>query len=140
MPELRNFIDTNRADIDAVIAEAQATIDDLAAHELARRRGDLILICGVDLCRRNWMEDGFHASGEADYRRGYHHGYSQAMDDLRADCKRSAWQTLAEWFDATLTRWRFAPRPVTFDIPPRFVRHPRTPARGSNSARPQRTQ
>lgn len=59
---------------------------------------------------------------ETQYRRGYRHGYGEAMDDLvRAGGKHSrAWDRLAEFADGPLYAWS-AQRTASLDMPPTFA-------------------
>lgn len=63
---------------------------------------------------------------EQAYRRGYLHGYSEGMDDVRqaAQSRRlsaaRAWGWLAGFFDGPLTRWRYADHQGRLDLPPTF--------------------
>lgn len=61
---------------------------------------------------------------EERYRRGYWHGYSQAMDDLERASGRKrhskAWLRLARFFDGALSRWRYADHGGRIDMPPSF--------------------
>lgn len=52
-------------------------------------------------------------ASESGYRRGYCHGYSQAMDDMRELMRRrgysrstEAWNILARFYDRVLSPWR----------------------------------
>ena len=56
------------------------------------------------------------------YRRGYRHGYGEAMDDLvQAGGKRSrAWDRLADFLDGPLYDWSKR-RTASMDMPPRFA-------------------
>tara|TARA_R110000751_G_scaffold144948_3_gene248535 strand:+ start:4070 stop:4336 length:267 start_codon:yes stop_codon:yes gene_type:complete len=53
---------------------------------------------------------------DADYRRGYHQGYSQAIDD------QAHGKNLLRFFNKTLTAWRFGKKPFKpiseMDFPP----------------------
>lgn len=69
------------------------------------------------------------SAAEERYRRGYWHGYSQAMDDLRVAYSKSgthtarwwaAWQRVARFFDAALTRWRHESHKGNPTPPPHF--------------------
>lgn len=67
-------------------------------------------------------------ASEESYRRGYWHGYSQALDDIAAlsppTGKGKAWTRLARFYDTALMRWRHAPhagnvvRPPSYGIEP----------------------
>jgi hypothetical protein len=60
------------------------------------------------------------ADSEHSYRRGYWHGYSQAMDALEACSRKPAWQDVARFFDDHLTPWvRYTP---SMEIPPIYRR------------------
>lgn len=113
--------------IDAVVAEAMPWIRWQAAEELSRRSGRLVFYSMGDYenlaGRETWLARRHRASGEEDYRRGYWHGYSQAMDDIEAEFKKrrgfkAAWQALAEFFDGALTHWRYRDRPGSLVPPP----------------------
>jgi hypothetical protein len=49
-------------------------------------------------------------ASQSTYRRAYHQGYSQAMDDIRNATKPSIYARWANWFDNILTPWRYAPK------------------------------
>jgi hypothetical protein len=62
-----------------------------------------------------------------DYRRGYTHGYTEAMDDMRAVMEkggylrpREAWSILARFHDLVLWPWR-AYRNKKYEEPPSFI-------------------
>jgi hypothetical protein len=79
----------------------------------------------------NWMDERIAPSptcaysSEDNYRRGYHHGYSQAMDDWRALTKRGyirsseIWNILGRFFDRALLAWRYARHRGDRILPPR---------------------
>jgi len=56
---------------------------------------------------------------EMSFRRGYLHGYSQAMDDMLQSSRKTvtAWEKVCNFFDGQLTAWRFKNNPG-FDFPP----------------------
>lgn len=58
---------------------------------------------------------------ERSYRRGYIHGFSEAMDNLvPSNHKRSAlWLKLAKFFDEALMSWRYS-KDYSFQFPPKF--------------------
>ena len=59
-----------------------------------------------------------HDEEEA-FRRGYWHGYSQALDDIEAaGGLTAAWSRVAKFFDGALSRWRYHGGQV--DVPPTF--------------------
>ena len=69
--------------------------------------------------------DFYGRDTEEAYRRGYWHGYSQALDDVRehgpASVGKSAWwQRLAKFFDGPLCRWRCKEHNGEFEIPPSY--------------------
>ena len=116
----RDYIDANRDAIDALIREAIPTIQIAAAHELAARNQAIVcLFFDLDAQRSTWLAERERMDAERDYRRGYEHGYSQAMDDLRATCRPAAWMACAQFFDDVLTAWRYA-RPKFLEPPPKF--------------------
>lgn len=47
------------------------------------------------------------------YRRGYMHGYSQAMDDM----EKHGWKECAEFFNEEVSRWRYIPEESTWEPP-----------------------
>jgi hypothetical protein len=106
MTEPVQFIAANRAEIDALIAEAMPALTEMAAKELAGCKGELMLWPVDLLTPLSWFDEQTFRDGESDYRRGYYHGFSAAMDDLRPACKPSTWAALAEFFDDALRRWR----------------------------------
>ncbi|UHD18572.1 hypothetical protein [Thiocapsa bogorovii] len=59
---------------------------------------------------------------EGAYRRGYWHGFGEALDNLlQAGAKRSAaWVRVARFCDGPLKRWRYASKPRDSEIPPSF--------------------
>ena len=60
-------------------------------------------------------------ASEDSYRRGYWHGYGQALDDIAASTKRgTAWGRLATFYDTVLMRWRYAPHAGQGVRPPRY--------------------
>ena len=61
------------------------------------------------------------SEAELDYRRGYAHGYAQAMDDLRPRCSKWLWDRVCEFFDGALARWSRQRGPLSFVLPPSFV-------------------
>lgn len=63
---------------------------------------------------------------DSDFRRGYTHGYAQAMKDMRATMERGgymrpaeAWNILARFYDRLLSPWR-ADREYRHQPPPSF--------------------
>jgi hypothetical protein len=64
----------------------------------------------------------FHEESEDSYRRGYVHGYSKAMDDLRGGCDASLWKTVAVFFDTALARWRHNRGKDFMHLPPTFAK------------------
>ena len=54
---------------------------------------------------------------DSNYRRGYHQGYSQAIDDYRAK-----WIDIISFFNNILTKWRYGKKPFKslseMEIPP----------------------
>lgn len=66
--------------------------------------------------------------GEESYRRGYWHGYSQAMDDVPARLHRSAWWgRMAHFFDRPLMTWRYARHEGRMVLPPSFSAYTANP-------------
>jgi len=59
---------------------------------------------------------------EIDFRRGYSHGFSEAMDVLRGVCDEASWMKLARFFDDQLTPWRYSDASWEIDEPPRAPR------------------
>lgn len=59
---------------------------------------------------------------ETAYRRGYWHGFSEALDNLiQAGAKRgAAWVRVARFFDGPLKRWRHTCNPEMSQMPPSF--------------------
>lgn len=63
---------------------------------------------------------------EERYRRGYWHGYSQAIDDLHNACERhagkwpKAWSSVAAFLIEALTRWAYERHGGAVTMPPRF--------------------
>jgi hypothetical protein len=103
------YIEATRAEIDKLIAHARPYIENHAAEELARRRGELLcsnLAEFVDVYF-NWLGERSGFDREHEYRRGYHDGFGQALDDVRTACRPSRWQTLAQFFDNALSLWRY---------------------------------
>lgn len=67
------------------------------------------------------------AAQEAEYRRGFADGYSQAIDDMRAAMERGGyvrpregWNIVANFYDTNLAAWRRGDG----DLPPTFVPGP----------------
>ncbi len=59
---------------------------------------------------------------EIAYRRGYFHGFGEALDNLlQAGAKHSAaWTRVARFCDGPLHRWRYACNPKMSQLPPSF--------------------
>lgn len=59
---------------------------------------------------------------ETAYRRGYEHGFGEALDNLiQAGGKRSAaWVRVARFCDGPLRQWRYASKPKDPEVPPSF--------------------
>ena len=124
----RDFIAANRADLDRLIADAMPTVEREAASHLAGQRKEVLCISGAEFVSGewSWLDLRRMTATERDYRRGYLHGYSQAMDDLRAanQAHRSfarAWQSVARFFDGALARWRYD-RACKYMTPPPYFR------------------
>jgi len=49
------------------------------------------------------------------YRRGYHHGYCQAIDDIK---DKYTWTQMADFFDHELVFWRYRTNIDEMIIPP----------------------
>ena len=67
--------------------------------------------------RRDYSDRRKDYFADANYRRGYHQGYSQAIDDHRA--KRN---DIISFFNNILTKWRYGKKPFKslseMEIPP----------------------
>jgi hypothetical protein len=68
------------------------------------------------------VEEGGEAAqaNELSYRRGYTHGYSQAMDDLQAGTFPPLWKKVCAFFDGALAKWRYAKGKLGHSFPPSY--------------------
>lgn len=136
----REFIEENAAEIARLVEEARPTVEREAAHYLAGQKERLLCISAAEFIGpmfEGWLAKTRSAAGELDYRRGYLHGYSQAMDDLQAAVKvyrafARAWQCVAQFFDGDLWRWRYERSASNRSQPPAY--RPRRQAADITSA------
>ena len=103
----RSYIEANRSAIEELIAEARPTLEWEAAWTLAQRQHVVLCWCAADATGTTWLSDRMEGEQESAFRRGYQHGYSQAMDDLKPGSRAPLWQAIARWFDDVLTPWRY---------------------------------
>jgi hypothetical protein len=91
----------------------------MQAKTEARR---ICLITADELLRSPSPPAFVSSETESAYRRGYWHGFSEALDNLlHAGAKRSAaWVRVARFFDGPLSRWRHAHNPKMSQMPPSF--------------------
>ena len=124
---ITSYLKAHRPEVAELVAQALPTVEHEAALELARRRKELVAVSFAEMDEaRTWLDVRHARSDEAAFRRGYEHGFSQAMDNLRSACRPAAWQALAQWFDTVLTPWRYG-RPVPMDPPPSYGTTRRAP-------------
>ena len=125
MSDHTEFLAEHRDEVAELVRRALPAVEYEAVEHLARAKGKVLAMDFVRLTKAEcWLTAVERENGEQRYRRGYHQGYSDALDALRPDCNPSAWSAVAKWCDSALYAWRrrAAAHGVEVEPPPRYAK------------------
>jgi hypothetical protein len=105
-----------------LVAEWMPWLESKARYEAQHRAGRIFIVLDFSAEPPPFVTEG----NESTYRRGYHQGYSAALDDVvehgPGGAKRSRWWVrLVDFYEGPLWRWRRAEHGGSFDLPPRLT-------------------
>lgn len=122
-PLVETLTETERARVEELVAHWMPWLRQEAAVQARHESGGIAALSLAEMMDAEACSPpSIGIDHERQYRRGYRHGYGQAMDDLlHAGGKRSrAWDRLAVFHDSLLYAWTIA-RTADMDPPPPFA-------------------